>query len=163
MKKKEVLACCCHYCRYWRGWISKFAEISQNLMERPSMKFLYLSWFQVQKIALALLRPGPVEVGCARCQAAHPILCSFVSRDLSFEQCKLDFYTKLPTHTVGLNMCVTLKKMPAQAEHIFDTFEYFWVDHKSKFFRDCLVTRWRHHCFCWKLEFWAEIFFGEFF
>ena len=27
--------------------------------------------------------------------------------------------------TVGLNLCVTLKKMPAQAEHIFDTFEYF--------------------------------------
>ena len=27
--------------------------------------------------------------------------------------------------TVGLNMCVTLKKMPTQAEHIFDTFEYF--------------------------------------
>ena len=28
-------------------------------------------------------------------------------------------------YTVGLNMCVTLKKMPAHAEHIFDTFEYF--------------------------------------
>ena len=28
-------------------------------------------------------------------------------------------------HTVGLNMCVTLKKMPTQADHIFDTFEYF--------------------------------------
>jgi len=34
-------------------------------------------------------------------------------------------------NTVGLNMCVTLKKMPAQSEHIFDTFEYFWVEHKS--------------------------------
>ena len=27
--------------------------------------------------------------------------------------------------TVGLNMYVTLKKMPAHAEHTFDTFEYF--------------------------------------
>ena len=35
-------------------------------------------------------------------------------------------------------MCVTLKKMPAQAEHIFDTFEYFLVDHNQKFF----VTVW---------------------
>ena len=68
-------------------------------------------------------------------------------------------YPQLMPNTVGLNMCVTLKKMPAQAEHIFDTFEYFWVDHKSKFFCNCLVTRWRHHRFCWKLEFWAEIFF----
>ena len=49
------------------------------------------------------------------------------------------------------------KKMAAQAEHIFDTFEYFWDDHKSKFFCNCLVTRWHHHRFCWKLEFWAEI------
>ena len=30
--------------------------------------------------------------------------------------------------TVGLNMYETLKKMLGQAEHIFDTFEYFWVD-----------------------------------
>ena len=29
------------------------------------------------------------------------------------------------SNTVGLNMCVTLKEMPAQAKHIFDTFEYF--------------------------------------
>ena len=28
-------------------------------------------------------------------------------------------------YTVGLNMHETLKKMLAQAEHIFDTFEYF--------------------------------------
>ena len=40
------------------------------------------------------------------------------------------------------------KKMAAQAKHIFDTFEYFRVDHKSKFFCNCLVTRWRHHRFC---------------
>ena len=37
-----------------------------------------------------------------------------------------------------LDMCVTLKKVPAHAEHIFDTFEYFLVDHKSNFF----VTVW---------------------
>ena len=61
--------------------------------------------------------------------------------------------------TVGLNMCKTLKKMLAQAEHIFDTFEYFWVYHKSNFFCNCLATRWRHLRFCWKLEFWAENFF----
>ena len=35
------------------------------------------------------------------------------------------------------------KKMLKQAKHIFDTFEYFWVDHKSKFFCNCLATRWR--------------------
>ena len=33
--------------------------------------------------------------------------------------------------------------MLEQAKHIFDTFEYFWVDHKSKFFCKCLATRWR--------------------
>ena len=33
--------------------------------------------------------------------------------------------------------------MLEQAKHIFDTFEYFWVDHKSKFFCNCLATRWR--------------------
>ena len=38
------------------------------------------------------------------------------------------------------------KKMLAQAKHIFDTFEYFWVDHES-FFCNCLATRWHHHHF----------------
>ena len=28
-----------------------------------------------------------------------------------------------------------------------------------KNFFNCLATRWRHHHFCWKLEFWDEIFF----
>ena len=49
--------------------------------------------------------------------------------------------------------------MLEQAKHIFDTFEYFWVDHKSNLFCNCLATRWRHHHFCWKLEFWAEFLF----
>ena len=71
----------------------------------------------------------------------------------------LKMWVSLENGTIGLNTCVTLKKLTAQAEHIFDTFEYFWVDHKSKFFCNCLATRWRHHRFCWKLEFWAEIFF----
>ena len=35
-------------------------------------------------------------------------------------------------------MYETLMKMLEQAKDIFDTFEYFWVDHKSKFF----VTVW---------------------
>ena len=47
------------------------------------------------------------------------------------------------TCTVGLNLHETLKKMLKQAKHIFDTFEYFWVDHKSKNFCNCLATRWR--------------------
>ena len=33
--------------------------------------------------------------------------------------------------------------MLEQAKHIFDIFEYFWVDHKSKTFCNCLATRWR--------------------
>ena len=33
--------------------------------------------------------------------------------------------------------------MLEQAKHIFDTFEYFWVDHKSKIFCNCLATWWR--------------------
>ena len=33
--------------------------------------------------------------------------------------------------------------MLKQAKHIFDTFEYFWVDHKSKIFCNCLATWWR--------------------
>ena len=33
--------------------------------------------------------------------------------------------------------------MLEQAKHIFDTFVYFWVDYKSKFFCNCLATRWR--------------------
>ena len=33
--------------------------------------------------------------------------------------------------------------MLEQAKHIFDTIEYFWVDHKSKIFCNCLATRWR--------------------
>ena len=49
------------------------------------------------------------------------------------------------------------EKILAQAKHIFDTFEYFWVDHKSKFFCNYLVTRWHHHHFCWKLEFWINL------
>ena len=67
------------------------------------------------------------------------------------------------SYTVVLNMYKTLKKILAQAEHILDTFEYFWVNHKSKIFCKCLATKWRHHHFCWKMEFKAEIFFGEFF
>ena len=51
----------------------------------------------------------------------------------------------------------TSKIVLAQTEYIFDTFEYFWVDHKSKFFCKCLATRWRNHHFCLKLKFWAEI------
>ena len=46
-------------------------------------------------------------------------------------------------HAVGLSMYETLRTISAQAEHIFDTFEYFWVDHKSKYFCNCLATRWR--------------------
>ena len=59
------------------------------------------------------------------------------------------------TITVGLNMYETPKRMLAKAKH---TFEYFWVYHESKFFCNRLATRWSHHHFCWKLEFWAKIF-----
>ena len=51
--------------------------------------------------------------------------------------------------------------MSALAEHIFDTYDYFWVDHKSNFLWNCLATRWRHHHFGWKLEFLAKIFGGN--
>ena len=41
---------------------------------------------------------------------------------------------RLPTTlTIGLNKYKILKKMLEQAKYIFDTFEYFWDDHKSKF------------------------------
>ena len=36
-----------------------------------------------------------------------------------------DSLEKITMYTVGLNMCVTLKKMPTQAKHIFDIFENF--------------------------------------
>ena len=61
--------------------------------------------------------------------------------------------------------------MLEQAKHIFDTLEYFWVDHKSKNFCNCLATRWRcalcllfRFCsfwrcsasFWWLFSFWDE-------
>ena len=51
--------------------------------------------------------------------------------------------------------------MPAHAKHIFDTFEYFWVDHKSKFFYNCLVTRWRHIAFAENWNFELKFFYAQ--
>ena len=105
----------------------------------PSWLFLflsYLSMFNIVSVTLGGKNIGPL--------------------------CKWSLFVRTKLTTVGLNMHKTLKKMFEQAKYIFDIFEYFWVDHKSKYCCNCLATRWRHHHFCWKLDFWAKIFFAEF-
>ena len=48
-------------------------------------------------------------------------------------------------------------------EDVLDTMDDYWVGPDENFCPESTPTRWRHHHFCSKLEFWAEICFGELF
>ena len=75
----------------------------------------------------------PLNTYCIRFNTAPLLNRTPPSQFSCQEQFFMGFYVVIlgqNLFTVGLSICVTLKKMAAQAEHIFDTFEYFWVDHK---------------------------------
>ena len=48
-------------------------------------------------------------------------------------------------------------------EHILETMDDYWVGLAENFCPESTPNRWRHHHFCSKFEFWAEICFGELF
>ena len=115
---------------------------------------LYLLVFSEECSSLGGTSDGSCASGFGVC-----CVCKYIYLTLHCIKPSLTFFHfDFLVNTVGLNMPETLEKMLVKTEITFHTFEYFWVDHKSKYFCNCLATRWCYHHFCWKLEFWAEIF-----
>ena len=52
---------------------------------------------------------------------------------------KFLFFLAESLFTVESKKSETLKKPTALMKRVFDIFRHYWVDHKSKFFRSCLV------------------------
>ena len=118
---------------------------------------LYLLVFSEECSSLGGTSDGSCASGFGVC-----CVCKYIYLTLHCIKPSLTFFHyDFLVNIVGLNMPETLKKMLVQTEITFHTFEYFWVDHKSKYFCNCLAIGWGNHQIFLKLESCTEIFSCE--